>query len=1182
MSDTSWACKTVEDCASPNWNHAIGQLMIAGYVLGFYFVVGYAWVFIAPYTTIDFRAIFSNYQHGLASSGTGAGYCLLILYIIQMFAFAHRSIVGYVDPLLHALEILGTLMFALDVSAKWGYVCCEGPLALTIYMFSGMAAVDVMSMTSTIAIAAVDLDGTGKRTWWSFAFLATFAIHRVNNSLRIFDGGKDLNAYTRQLTYCTVDVCNAVFAFSSIIMSLELLTAGKQTPPDADWTWTFDEGLFWAASVFMLLGDSARNARSAMGQLAASVCILIVCYQVFLRILPMLFGIVSGSKSYLGKYPYETRALRSTDGHMIILGSPNAMTLWSFLQEFYHPNHFSDGQDFEREARDCVIMLEDSFVLKYVDRLLKRDANKWRSKVFLLYGQAFNTNDLHRCCASMAKHVLILPDMTTPDMNTDDLKNIMRTYAMCSVSKTVKATCLVHSAEHEGSMLSGSTPNSVFVSIDAIKMSLLGKACMFPGAMTLISNLCISVGSSTVSLFEQRRHWLGDYERGLDMELYEELLSVAYHGSTFMEVFEDILMRSDGCVYLIGITDSADLGSARGKSRSGNEREVLINPGPDYFMSIAPGKTAGVFMAQDLGAIVQMKPGEDLDISKTKPPRRLPLFEKQQKEVIQEQNGEELAHESRLRPISAASQTSENGYFEGKAEEHLSKEKEKKLAELAVFADEEYDKQMAKLKRRFIERGMPPELAGGATNTKPFERRFPRTNVVYVEEEDSGSDPENEDETKKLLLGKLKRDNMNVFEKQRQELERLEATVERVRKDATGERKPARSMLAAGGHILLCLVGDTDVSSVGLGTTDLTGSMAGLSCFMKALRDERLELIDASQPPVLVLSEVQPSDWHVTVGMERVYYMRGSPLCVADLLKAGLRTARCAVIARTHNGNSWGVTKTTDSRIVLAATLCSSMLPQNVIIPIVTDHAFFGSSDLLPVERVFIEEAPILRAAAVGPPGRMPLAIMSLFKGWKELAKSNDLMGAPSRISDQSALDGMSPDDAYDELTKYDLKYHPRYLNGQIFHPSAVASMVANSMYNPSLITMVDALIQSPIMLVDVPKVWETARYHDFSIWLLRERSLMPLGIYRSAEASQAAHTGDYLDDSQPTHHFVYTAPPGSKTMLVRTDRIIVVAVGTKNSRPTGIGNHRHQAALKQAMTAVHKKAAAGGKTRMM
>ncbi|CAL1127983.1 unnamed protein product [Cladocopium goreaui] len=89
--------------------------------------------------------------------------------------------------------------------------------------------------------------------------------------------------------------------------------------------------------------------------------------------------------------------------------------------------------------------------------------------------------------------------------------------------------------------------------------------------------------------------------------------------------------------------------------------------------------------------------------------------------------------------------------------------------------------------------------------------------------------------------------------------------------------------------------------------------------------------------------------------------------------------------------------------------------------------------------------------------------------------------------------------------------------------------------YNPNLVTMVDALMEAPMLMLEVPKVFYQARYSDFAIWLLRERGLMVLALYRSAEASQSAHTGGFLDMATPTHDFVYTCPPGTKTLLCGT-----------------------------------------------
>lgn len=77
---------------------------------------------------------------------------------------------------------------------------------------------------------------------------------------------------------------------------------------------------------------------------------------------------------------------------------------------------------------------------------------------------------------------------------------------------------VLHSAQHQGAVLSGSTPNSYFVSIDAIKMGMMGKACQFPGAIAMICNLCVSVGQGQEQIYSVRRHWLSGESRAESLE----------------------------------------------------------------------------------------------------------------------------------------------------------------------------------------------------------------------------------------------------------------------------------------------------------------------------------------------------------------------------------------------------------------------------------------------------------------------------------------------------------------------------------------------------------------------------------------------------------------------------------------------------------------------------------------
>lgn len=182
------------------------------------------------------------------------------------------------------------------------------------------------------------------------------------------------------------------------------------------------------------------------------------------------------------------------------------------------------------------------------------------------------------------------------------------------------------------------------------------------------------------------------------------------------------------------------------------------------------------------------------------------------------------------------------------------KEKAGEMMEIKKDMDEQYEKIMLHIKKRFLEKGLHPDLVAGATHTKPFERRFPRSHGAKQVQEELGLDDEDD---KKGVLGKVANAALDKYEKKKQELEKLEALLERCRRDALGERKPPKSLKTSGGHVLVCLVGDTEVSSIPVGSSRLTGACIGIEHFMKSLRDDRLELNQDSQPSVLFLGELQ-------------------------------------------------------------------------------------------------------------------------------------------------------------------------------------------------------------------------------------------------------------------------------------------------------------------------------------
>ncbi|CAE7034076.1 unnamed protein product [Symbiodinium sp. CCMP2456] len=538
---------------------------------------GVLWTTLAPFIDFDFRGTFGRYQYGLASAGTGAGLCLTGIYMLQSITFVHRSIVGFVDPLLHAFEMLGTLISLIDVASRWAYVCCDGFRQLMVHSFRGALFVDCLVCTATVGLGiSAGPPGEEKRTWWSLSFLASTHVFRCLSCLSKGDTSKSQDNFKRQIAYVSVTVLNGMFMFAAIIMTLEILgpqpgSIAQDRLPGVEYPWTMSDGLVWSVSLFTLLGNSERTPSCSIGQIAAVFGLGVAIYQMA-RIVPVGLNALTGRASFVGRYPIESRQHRS-DGHTIVTGSPTAKTLIEFLFEYYHPNHFAGGLDFEREARDVVVFLEDAKVLSHLRRLLD------------LKDASMTGPDDFDVAAYWAE---ILPNMMTSEVDSDDQANIMRRAP----------------------------------SVDAIKMGLLGKvrrmpdqlqACMFPGAITMISNLCVSVGEGTDVMYRVRRHWLSDYEHGLGNELYEVPLSTGYSGYTFIDAFEDVLVRSKGSTYLIGITDTVPLNTSRGHAKG--EREVLINPGPDFELKVVEGRTAGVFIAPELDKIEQVPPGEDPKIS---------------------------------------------------------------------------------------------------------------------------------------------------------------------------------------------------------------------------------------------------------------------------------------------------------------------------------------------------------------------------------------------------------------------------------------------------------------------------------------------------------------------------------------------------------------------------------------
>merc|ERR1719491_363750 len=107
-------------------------------------------------------------------------------------------------------------------------------------------------------------------------------------------------------------------------------------------------------------------------------------------------------------------------------------------------------------------------------------------------------------------------------------------------------------------------------------------------------------------------------------------------------------------------------------------------------------------------------------------------------------------------------------------------------------------------------------------------------------------------------------------------------------------------------------------------------------------------------------------------------------------------------------------------------------------------------------------------------------------------------------------------------------------MNGTVFFTSVMTALVANSMHNRSMLSCTTALVQ-------VPHAWLGQSYADLCQWLIKNRNLLALGIYRNSTSSAEAELNT-ADRKKPSLYYMFTAPPAYKTILNRSDRILVLA----------------------------------------
>ena len=149
--------------------------------------------------------------------------------------------------------------------------------------------------------------------------------------------------------------------------------------------------------------------------------------------------------------------------------------------------------------------------------------------------------------ASSARAIFILTNKFSSDPDEEDAKTILQQFSIQRFLKinsgradTLFCLQLIRpeNKRHLVTAQDDSEKRDLVVCLNEIKMGVIAKAVIFPGANTLIMNLLTSFADDVAPGFTNREHdgietldededsdWIGEYQRGCDWEIYTTELS---------------------------------------------------------------------------------------------------------------------------------------------------------------------------------------------------------------------------------------------------------------------------------------------------------------------------------------------------------------------------------------------------------------------------------------------------------------------------------------------------------------------------------------------------------------------------------------------------------------------------------------------------------------------------------
>lgn len=417
------------------------------------------------------------------------------------------------------------------------------------------------SVIDYLTIIPVYFEYFGSSLSVKFSFFRVLRVFRALRILRLFktldaiaeeDGDTNKLKYTvdtsgisKQIVITSITLLSVLFISAGVVSSINDLLPGSYYHPDGS---EFD---FLAAFYYMIVTSSTLGYGDIfpIATISRMVTVVIIFFIIFIitNQLSKISQLMENYSKYDTQYTYKK--------HIVIVGNFRPRTLNQFLGQFYHSDH--------GDVKTQAIIVGSEYPSSELIGILTDP--RFENKINYLEGNPSHTTTWKNANISLADSVFIMTDQLNDNPKSQD------TYAIL-LSRMIQGQCpliktyvqLIRPIEFN--MSTESTTWNTAVSLQTIKMSLLGTSIHNKGFSTLMGGLYLTFGTSTSKDFEQ--DWICQFIQGLAQEIYCVRISEFFIGMNFNRAVDIIYSNCQG-ILTLGVKSLIGISS---------RHEILINP----------------------------------------------------------------------------------------------------------------------------------------------------------------------------------------------------------------------------------------------------------------------------------------------------------------------------------------------------------------------------------------------------------------------------------------------------------------------------------------------------------------------------------------------------------------------------------------------------------------------------